>query len=34
LPTVILFDSDGTEVRRFTTFVPAAEFLAALRPVR
>lgn len=34
LPTVILFDSAGVEVRRFTAFVPAAEFLAALRPIR
>jgi len=34
LPTVILFDSKGVEVRRFTTFVTATEFLAALRPIR
>lgn len=33
LPTVILFDSRGEEVRRFTSFVPAREFLAALRPI-
>jgi len=34
LPTVILFDSAGAEVRRFTAFVPATEFLAALRHTR
>lgn len=34
LPTVILFDSDGIEVRRLTSFVPAPEFVAALRPIR
>lgn len=34
LPTVILFDSDGVEIKRFTSFVPASEFLQALRPVR
>lgn len=34
LPTVILFDSGGAEIRRFTSFVPASEFLVALRSVR
>jgi len=34
LPTVILFDSAGTEVNRFTDFVPPEVMLAALRAVR
>jgi thiol:disulfide interchange protein DsbD len=34
LPTVVLFDSTGNEVRRFTDFVAAEPFLAALRAVR
>src|SRR5690606_11802278 len=33
LPTVLLFDSTGSEARRFTDFVGPAEFLSALRPV-
>lgn len=33
LPTVLLFDSSGREVRRFTDFVDAKKFLAALRAV-
>ena len=33
LPTVLLFDSSGKEVRRFTDFVDAKNFLAALRAV-
>jgi len=34
LPTVLVFDSSGTEVRRFTSFVSPADFLAALRLAR
>jgi thiol:disulfide interchange protein DsbD len=34
LPTVILFDSSGTEAKRFTDFVPADAMAAALRAVR
>jgi thiol:disulfide interchange protein DsbD len=34
LPTVLLFDSQGKEVRRFTDFVDAKNFLTALRSVR
>lgn len=34
LPTVLLFDSSGREVRRFTDFVDAKSFLAALRSVQ
>jgi thiol:disulfide interchange protein DsbD len=34
LPTVILFDSRGTEAKRFTDFVPADVMAAALRAVR
>lgn len=34
LPTVILFDSQGREVRRFTDFVKADVMLEALRSVR
>jgi thiol:disulfide interchange protein DsbD len=34
LPTVILFDSQGHELKRFTDFVDAPEFLAALRKVK
>lgn len=33
LPTVLLFDSKGQEVRRFTDFVDAEQFLSALRSV-
>lgn len=33
LPTVILFDSKGNEVKRFTDFVRADQFLSALRRV-
>ena len=33
LPTVILFDSQGREAKRFTDFVPADVMLAALRAV-
>jgi thiol:disulfide interchange protein DsbD len=33
LPTVLLFDSKGKEVKRFTDFVEADRFLAALRNV-
>jgi thiol:disulfide interchange protein DsbD len=33
LPTVLLFDSKGAEIRRFTAFVPPGEFLAALKPI-
>jgi thioredoxin:protein disulfide reductase len=33
LPTLILFDSDGAEAQRFTDFVHAEEFLAALEKV-
>ncbi len=33
LPTVLLFDSQGNEVRRFTDFVEADDFLRALREV-
>lgn len=33
LPTVILHDSEGREVRRFNDFVDAEKFLAALRKV-
>jgi thioredoxin:protein disulfide reductase len=34
LPTVILFDSQGREMRRFTDFVKAGVMLSALRDVR
>jgi thiol:disulfide interchange protein len=34
LPTVLLFDSQGKEVRRFTDFVDAKNFLTALRSAR
>jgi len=34
LPTVILFDSTGSESKRFTDFVKADEFLVALEAVR
>jgi thiol:disulfide interchange protein DsbD len=34
LPTVVLLDSSGREARRFTEFVPPAEFLQALEQVR
>ena len=34
LPTVILLDSQGTEVARFTDFVPPGEFLKALQPIK
>lgn len=34
LPTVLLFDSSGKEVRRFTDFVDAKSFLAALQSVQ
>lgn len=34
LPTVILFDSKGVESKRFTDFVPADQFLAALQTVQ
>ncbi|MEN9579069.1 MAG: hypothetical protein RJA70_2078 [Pseudomonadota bacterium] len=34
LPTVVLFDSTGAEVRRFTDFVPAVQFLEALKETR
>lgn len=34
LPTVLLFDSTGREVRRFTDFVDAKSFLAALQSVK
>ncbi|HEX2878527.1 MAG TPA: cytochrome c biogenesis protein CcdA [Polyangiaceae bacterium] len=34
LPTVILFDSKGVESKRFTDFVPADQFLAALQAVQ
>jgi thiol:disulfide interchange protein DsbD len=33
LPTVLLFDSQGKEVKRFTDFVEAETFLSALRSV-
>src|SRR5690606_9007428 len=33
LPTVILYDSEGREAKRFTDFVAAEPFLAALRRV-
>jgi thiol:disulfide interchange protein DsbD len=33
LPTVLLFDSEGKEVKRFTDFVDAEQFLIALREV-
>ncbi len=33
LPTVILLDSDGTEKKRFTDFVPPEEFLPAVQAV-
>lgn len=33
LPTVLLFDAKGKEVRRFTDFVGPDDFLAALRSV-
>jgi thiol:disulfide interchange protein DsbD len=33
LPTVLLFSADGKEVRRFTDFVDAETFLAALKQV-
>ena len=33
LPTVVLFDSQGREVHRFTDFVDAQDFLAKLRSV-
>lgn len=34
LPTVILIDSDGKEVRRFTDFVPPGRFLPVLKDVK
>jgi thiol:disulfide interchange protein DsbD len=34
LPTVILLGTDGTEVKRFTDFVPPSEFLPALQQVK
>ncbi len=34
LPTVILFDSQGKEIHRFTDFVDATQFLQALRSVK
>lgn len=34
LPTVLLFDSEGREVRRFTDFVEAEPFIKALRQVQ
>lgn len=34
LPTVILFDSQGKEIHRFTDFVDAPKFLQALRSVQ
>ena len=34
LPTVILLNPDGSEAKRFTDFVPAAEFLPAIKTVR
>jgi thiol:disulfide interchange protein len=34
LPTVILFDSRGTEAKRFTDFVTADVMVAALRSVQ
>jgi len=34
LPTVILFDSQGKEIHRFTDFVDAPQFLRALRSVK
>ncbi len=34
LPTVILMDSRGEEVKRFTDFVSATEFLSALKQVK
>lgn len=34
LPTVILIDTDGNEVKRFTDFVPPKEFLPALKQVK
>lgn len=34
LPTVLLFDSSGKEVKRFTDFVAAEEFVTALRSVK
>ncbi len=33
LPTVVVFDSEGREARRFTDFVGPQEFLSALRPI-
>jgi thiol:disulfide interchange protein DsbD len=34
LPTVVILDSQGKEVKRFTEFVDAEKFLAALEPVQ
>ena len=33
LPTVVLYDSQGNEARRFTDFVPADKFLSAIRKI-